>query len=74
MKRLSASFLLGILSVVACAPALANTPLHPQSRADRKAEKKQVKAQKKYAKMQRKAQQRMIKKDRKNTKMYPPQH
>ena len=74
MKRLSAVALLGILSVVACAPVLANTAPRGQSRADRKAEKKQLKAQKKYAKAQRKAQKRMIKKDRKNTKMYPPRH
>jgi len=74
MKRLSAFFLLAILSVAACAPAVANTGYGAQSRADRKAEKKQAKAQKKYAKAQRKAQQRMIKKDRKNTKMYPPHH
>jgi hypothetical protein len=74
MKRLSAVLLLSICSLVACAPAFANTTQHGQSRADRKAEKKQVKAQKKYAKAQRKAQKRMIKKDRKNTKMFPPHH
>jgi hypothetical protein len=74
MKRLSAVILLGILSIGGCATALADTGYRTQSRADRKAEKKQRKAQKKYAKAQRKAQKRMIKKDRKNTKMYPRQH
>jgi hypothetical protein len=74
MKKLSSFFLLAILCVGGCVPALANAGPRYQSRADRKAEKKQQKAQKKYAKAQRKAQKRMIKKDRKNTKMYPPHH
>jgi uncharacterized protein HemX len=70
MRRLSALILLGVLSVGGGTLAFGNTG-SSQSRADRKAVKKQQKAQKKYAKAQRKAQQKMIKKDRKNSKMFP---
>ena len=74
MKRLVILVCLAISCLCFSIPAGAktNNSVYAQSRAQRKAEKKQQKAQKKYAKAQRKAQKRMIKKDRKNTKMYPP--
>ena len=71
MKRFCTVVLLGVLSIGGCVPALANTKPWPQSRAARKADKKQQRAQKKYNKAARKAQRRMIKQSRKNARMYP---
>ena len=69
MRRLAALIVLAILSVNGTAIASAQTHSSPwaQTRAARKADKKQQKAMKKYAKAQRKAQRKMIKQDRKNT-------
>ncbi|MGA7907536.1 MAG: hypothetical protein WCA16_09045 [Candidatus Sulfotelmatobacter sp.] len=73
MKKLAAFILLLVMGM-SCA-ALARAQISPgalsESRAARKADKKQQKAMKKYQKAQRKAQRKMEKKDRKNTH-YPP--
>jgi hypothetical protein len=72
MKTLFALILLGLLGTGGSVQAFAQTRngAMSQSRASRKAEKKQQKAQKKYAKAQLKAQRKMLKTERKNTK-YP---
>jgi hypothetical protein len=74
MKKLAAFILLGGLSLGCAEQGLAQTGSNPMahSRASQKAERKQLKAQKKYAKAQGKAQRKMLKTERKNTH-YPPQ-
>jgi hypothetical protein len=73
MKRVAVfiPILLGILLVGSgLASAQTRTTFRYDSRAARKADKKQRKAQKKYAKAQRKAERKMLKTERKNT-TYP---
>jgi hypothetical protein len=69
MKKLVALIVFGIVLGACALPSYAvpGNMTRAQSRANRKAIKKQQKAMKKYQKAQRKAQNRMIKKDRKNT-------
>ena len=72
MKKLAAFLLLGLLSLCASVPAMAQMRTNgvPPSHEERKAAKKQQKAQKRYAKEQQKAQKKMLKTERKGTK-YP---
>ncbi len=72
MKKLAAFLLLVLLSFGSLVPAMAQMRSNgtPPSRDERKAAKKQQKAQKKYAKAQQKAQKKMLKTERKGTK-YP---
>ena len=72
VKKLAAVIVLGALSLgwpVQSSAQLRQNGVS-ESRASRKAAKKQLKAQKKYAKAQRKAQRKMLKTERKNTR-YP---
>lgn len=71
MKKLAAFILLGVLGLGCAMQSFAQNPM-AHSRASQKAERKQLKAQKKYAKAQGKAQRKMLKTERKNTH-YPPQ-
>jgi ABC-type transporter MlaC component len=73
MKKLFSLFFLALVIANCSVVAHAKVPTTPQaqSRAARKAEKKQLRAQKKDLKAQQKAQRKMVKRDRKNTK-YPP--
>jgi hypothetical protein len=75
MKRLATFLLVGALSVGCAIQVFAQTRSNTvyESRASRKANKKQQKAMKKYAKAQRKAERKMLKTERKNTK-YPSQN
>lgn len=72
MKKLIAVIVMGILTVGLSVQSGAQISRNgmSQSRASRKAAKKQQKAQRKYAKAQRKAQRKMLKTERKNTR-YP---
>lgn len=72
MKKLATVLLLCVLSVGWSIPAMAQMRANdvPPIREERKAAKKQQKAQKKYAKEQKKAQKKMLKTERKGTK-YP---
>ena len=75
MKRVAGFILLGTLTVGCSVLAFAGTRNSTvyESRAARKADRKQKKAQKKYAKAQRKAERKMLKTERKNTTYRPRQ-
>ena len=72
MKKLAAFILLGALSagLPLAVSAQPSTRTMLQSRASRKANRKQQKGIKKYAKAQRKAERKMLKTERKNSRRF----
>ncbi len=72
MKRLAAILVLGFCCTLFCVPAGAqkNKPAYPESRAQRRANKKLEKAQRKYYEKQKKASDKMFKESQKKS-LYP---
>jgi hypothetical protein len=72
MKRLGAILVLVFCSAIFCVPAGAqqNKPAYPESRAQRRANKKLEKAQRKYYAKQKKAADKMFKESQKKS-LYP---
>jgi hypothetical protein len=72
MNRLAAILVLGFCCTVFCVPAGAqkNRPAYPESRAQRRANKRLEKAQRKYYAKQKKASDKMFKESQKKS-LYP---
>ena len=74
MKQLAAIFCLAFCCTAFCVPAAAQTnkPAYPQTRAERRANRKIQKAEEKYLKKQKKAADKMYKQSQK--KSHLPKH